>query len=133
LRVTPEAFLADYRTWFKGPYDGALELLDALRPRYRTACLSNANVLDVTRFSDELQLRHRLDGCFYSNELGLRKPDPEAYLHVCRTLGVPPAEVAFFDDSRENVAGALAVGMHACHVTGFPDLKRVLEELGVLS
>jgi len=87
----------------------------------------------VRRFGEELQLQRRLDGCFYSNELGRRKPDPEVYLHVCRTLDVAPAEVAFFDDSRENVAGARAVGMHAYHVTGFADLKRVLTELGVTS
>src|SRR5262245_58663100 len=41
LDVTPEAFLADYKTWFRGPYEGALELLETLRPRYRLACFSN--------------------------------------------------------------------------------------------
>jgi putative hydrolase of the HAD superfamily len=132
LTVTPEAFLADYRTWFRGPYEGALELLERLRPAYRTACLSNANALDVKRFKDELQLQRRLDGCFYSNELGLRKPDAAAYLHVSRALNVSPDEMAFFDDSLENVQGARGVGIDAHHVTGFADLTLRLRQLGIL-
>jgi putative hydrolase of the HAD superfamily len=128
LNVTPEVFLADYRTWFRGPYKGALELLEALRPKYRLACLSNANVLDVKRFREEVQLQRWLDACFYSNELGLRKPDPAAYLHVSRALDLPPGDIVFFDDSRENVEGAIAVGMQAHHVQGFADLARLLEE-----
>ncbi len=131
LTVTPETFLADYKTWFRGPYAGALELVERLRPRYRVACLSNANVLDVTRFKEETQLQRRFDECFYSNELGLRKPDPAAYLHVCKVLALAPGEIAFFDDSLENVKGAIAVGMHGHHVQGFADLTVVLGRLGI--
>jgi len=40
-------------------------------------------------------------------------------------------EIAFFDDSRENVDAAVALGMHAHHVTGFGDLKLRLEALGI--
>jgi putative hydrolase of the HAD superfamily len=126
LHVTPDAFLTDYKTWFRGPYDGALELLDQLRPRFTTACLSNANELDVKRFGDELQLHLRLDGCFYSNELGLRKPDAAIYRHVSRALDIPMHEMAFFDDSAEIVRGARAAGMHAYHVTGFEQLRQLL-------
>ena len=132
LNVTPEAFLDDYKTWFRGPYEGALDLLEGLRPKYRVACLSNANVLDVKRFDEDVQLQRWFDACFYSNEMGLRKPDAAAYLHVIKTLDLPPAEIAFFDDSLENVEGAVAVGMHGNHVQGFGDLRILLGRMGVL-
>lgn len=133
LPVTSERFLAEYQTWLRGPYPGALELLKGFRPQYRVACLSNTDALNVQRFDDELHLQDWFDACFYSNEIGLRKPDPEAYLHVSNALDVPPNEIGFFDDSLECVNGAIAVGMHGYHVTGFGDLQIRLSELGILA
>ena len=133
LPVTSERFLAEYQTWLRGPYPGALELLEGLRPQYRVACLSNTDALNVKRFDEELHLQNWFDECFYSNEIGLRKPDPEAYLHVSSALDVPPNEIAFFDDSLECVNGAIAVGMHGHHVTGFGDLQMRLNQLGILA
>lgn len=132
LPVTSDRFLAEYQTWLRGPYPGALELLEGLRPQYRVACLSNTDPLNVQRFKEELRLQDWFDECFYSNEIGLRKPDPEAYLHVSRALDVPPAEIAFFDDRIGCVNGAIAVGMHGQHVTGFSDLRTRLDEMGIL-
>ena len=132
LPVTSERFLAEYQTWLRGPYPGALELLEALRPQYRVACLSNTDAVNVQRFDEELHLQNWFDQCFYSNEIGLRKPDPEAYLHVSKALDVPPNEIAFFDDSPACVNAANAVGMHGHHVTGFGDLQVRLNQMGIL-
>ncbi len=132
LPVTSECFLAEYQTWLRGPYPGALELLEGLRPQYRVACLSNTDALNVQRFDEELHLQDWFDQCFYSNEIGLRKPDPEAYLHVSKALEVPPNEIAFFDDNITCVSGAAGVGMYAQHVTGFGDLRIQLNRMGLL-
>jgi FMN phosphatase YigB (HAD superfamily) len=59
-------------------------LLEVLRPQYRVACLSNTNELNVRQFDEELQLQNWFDECFYSNEIGLRKPDPRAYERVSK-------------------------------------------------
>ena len=133
LRVTSERFLAECQTWLRGPYPGALELLESLRPQYRVACLSNTDSVNVRKFDEELHLQNWFDQCFYSNEMGLRKPDPQAYLHVSKALEVPPAEIAFFDDSIKCVNGAIAVGMRAQHVTGFGDLRIQLNRMGILN
>lgn len=132
LRVTAEQFLAEYQTWLRGPYPGAQELLEGLRQQYRIACLSNTDPLNVQRFKEELRLQDWFDDCFYSNEIGLRKPDPEAFLHVSRALDVQPDEIAFFDDSLECVNGAIAVGMCGQHVSGFGELQTRLTEMGIL-
>jgi glucose-1-phosphatase len=132
LPVTAERFLAEYRTWLRGTYPGARELLDTLRRQYRVACLSNTDALNVQRFDEELHLRDWFDECFYSHEIGARKPDPEVYLHVSNALDIPPDEIAFFDDSLECVNGAIAVGMHGQHVTGVDDLRIRLKQMGLL-
>jgi HAD superfamily hydrolase (TIGR01509 family) len=132
LPVTSERFLAEFQTWLRGPFPGALEMLEGLRPQYRVACLSNTDELHVRQFDEQLQLQNWFDECFYSNEIGLRKPDPKAYLHVSKALDVPPNEIAFFDDSLECVNGAAAVGMHAEHVVGFGDLRIRLSRMGIL-
>jgi glucose-1-phosphatase len=131
LRVTSERFLAEFQTWLRGPFPGALELLEGLRPQYRVACLSNTDALHVRQFDEQLHLQDWFDECFYSHEIGLRKPDPEAYLHVSKALDIPPNEIAFFDDSVECVNAAIAVGMHGQHCVGFGELQIRLSELGI--
>jgi FMN phosphatase YigB (HAD superfamily) len=46
-----------------------------------------------------------------STTIGIRKPDPRAYLAVAAALDLPASECAFVDDLPANVAAACAVGM----------------------
>jgi glucose-1-phosphatase len=57
LRVTPRRFLAEYQTWLRGPYPGALELLERLRPKYRVACLSNIDAVNVSKSTQSYNCR----------------------------------------------------------------------------
>ena len=54
----------------------------------------------------------------FSAELGCRKPEPEAFRHLARRLGVPPAGVLLFDDNADYVAGARAAGLQAHRFDG---------------
>ena len=54
---------------------------------------------------------------FTSNDLGERKPDAAAFLKVAAEIGAVPERILFFDDSAENITGAVGVGMQTCHVT----------------
>ena len=40
LTMAPDVFLRQFVSWDRGPMDGALSLLDALKPRFLLACLS---------------------------------------------------------------------------------------------
>ena len=132
LAVSPAEFLLAFRAWLRGPYPGAFELLGELRPRYQLACLSNTNTLDVQRFRDELRLQDAFDRCFFSNEIGLRKPDADCYRCVVEGLGVRADEIVFFDDSLECVDGARAVGLHAQQVVGLDELRAALRHVNVV-
>ena len=81
------------------------------------------------RFKKELS---HFRSIFTSCELGARKPDPEAFRQVAGLIGCPPPEIWFFDDSKDNVAGALRAGMHATVVRSIRDVRSTLLELGII-
>lgn len=53
------------------------------------------------------------DHVFFSQEIGVSKPKPEAWELVLDEMGVRPADAAFYDDSEINVAQARALGIDA--------------------
>ena len=58
--------------------------------------------------------------------MGLRKPEPAAFAAIAAAINVPLERILFFDDTRANVDGALAVGMQAVHVRSLADIKNAL-------
>jgi len=132
LRLSPERFMENFRRWVKGPYPGALPLLQTLAPRYTLAYLSNVNALHWERLRGETALFEPFDAGFPSFELGRLKPDPEAYAYVLDALGVRAARAVFLDDNAPNVDGARAVGMHAYRVHEPKGAACKLRQLGVL-
>jgi glucose-1-phosphatase len=100
-----------------------------LRPRWRTAILSNAwpemRDLNVSRFG----LGGVVDEAVYSFDIGVLKPDPGAYQAVLRRLNVQASEAVFVDDSAANIAGARAVGLQVVH---FTDTHKAVDELSGL-
>lgn len=87
-------------------------LIDSLRPRYRTALLSNAWSNARRDIGDAYNILRVFDEIVFSAELGLAKPDPRIYNHVLGLLKVEPDEAVFVDDMPANIAAAQAVGMH---------------------
>ena len=96
-----------------------LDMLLKIRQHYPVSCLSNTNCIHWGQAErDFLNYRGRqvgdfFDHVFLSYECHLEKPAPELYAHVVRTLGVPAAEVLFFDDSEVNCEAARACGLQA--------------------
>lgn len=101
--------------WAGDRLDGGLvALIRGLRPRYKTALLSNF----TARLRDELaqhSLLDAFDAIIISGEVGIVKPDARVYRLAAGRLGVPPGECLFVDDYDENIAGARAVGMQTLH------------------
>ena len=134
LPLEPTEFLAAFAAWPRGPYAGALELLRQLQSRpFRLACFSNTNSLHWPRFLDEMELRHHFDAHFASHELGVLKPDVEAFREVTRRLGCPPRGILFLDDNTLNVDGARRAGLRAECVSGVEGARQRLHQLGLLS
>jgi HAD superfamily hydrolase (TIGR01509 family) len=132
LAIDPVAFLSEFRTWTRGPYDGALDLLAGLGENFRLACLTNMNAAYWHRIRDDMGLGRHFDRCFASHEIGLLKPDRRIYEHVVAQLESRPEAIAFFDDTVKNVEAARNFGFDAHHVEGLEALKEKLRDLGVI-
>jgi HAD superfamily hydrolase (TIGR01509 family) len=131
LPLSVEELRAEFASWVRGPYPGALELLDALAPRYTIACLSNNNPVHWQRARDEFGFGHRFHRAYLSHEIGLVKPDTAPFEHVLRDLGRRADEVLFLDDNPECVATASALGFHARIVRGLDQTRIALDEYGL--
>ena len=133
LVVSSTTFLSEFRSCSRALLPGARELLDALRPRYRLAALSNSNAVHWDRNTTELGITGLFDAAYSSHQLGCHKPDPAIYREALARLGVPAKQVVFFDDSEPNVAGARAEGITAFRVCGVEQLTECLREHGLLA
>lgn len=79
---------------------------------YKIGMLSNVSGNRLKDFMNESQLA-RFDAICLSSEIGVTKPNPEAYKITAERLGVRPDECVFIDDRLDLCTGAQWVGMHA--------------------
>ncbi len=75
--------------------------------------------------------RPRSGSCSSPVISGLVKPDPEIYRHLLDNLGAEPTEVAFLDDRADNIAGAIASGIHGFVFTDAAQARADLRSAGV--
>ena len=107
--------------WSGDVFDAELaQFLRDLRPRYKTAILSNAwpNARDL--FTNHFGLGSAVDAMIISAEERLAKPDPRIYRVAVERLGVAFHEAVFVDDMEENVESARQLGMKGVHFRSTP-------------
>ncbi|MCL4507386.1 MAG: HAD family phosphatase [Chloroflexi bacterium] len=106
-----------------------LAYIKKLRSRVKTGVLSNAwpemRDLNEQRFG----LRDVVDHTRYSFQIGLLKPQREAYTAILQQLGTTPAASAFVDDSAANIRGAGELGMRTVHFVDTASAIVALERL----
>ncbi len=105
--------MADLWDWYCGELDDALVCYaSSLRPGYRTGLLSNS--ADGARREEQARFgfEELFDVIIYSHEVGLAKPDPQAYVLLCDQLNVTPDELVFLDDVPGNIDAACELGIH---------------------
>ncbi|ORE19567.1 epoxide hydrolase N-termina [Rhizopus microsporus] len=66
--------------------------------------------------SAAIELRGIFDYFIESRLVGLRKPDPNFFLHACRLLNIQPNEAIFLDDIGMNLRSASQLGMKTIQV-----------------
>lgn len=103
------------------------QLIRALREAgLRTALLSNSWGCDEYPRADFPGL---FDTVVISGEVGMRKPEPEIFLHAAAALRLEPRECAFIDDVEANIAAAAACGMTGVHHTDAAVTVAAIEDL----
>ncbi len=72
------------------------------------------------------------DAVVISSEVGMRKPEPQIFLHAAGLLGLDPQECIFIDDIQANIAAAEQLGFTGVlHDAADGTAERVAELLGV--
>lgn len=95
------------------------DLLAAIPSHYVVAVLSN-NVPDLCDLVRDDPRMARVDRWVFSNEIGVRKPDPRAYAALVDAVGVPADATVFVDDAARNVDAARTFGLRAIHLPDLP-------------
>jgi epoxide hydrolase-like predicted phosphatase len=111
-----QAFMRDLWHEYLGTLNTSLaDFFAGLRPRFKTAIISNSFVAAREREEELYGFTSACDRIFYSHEVGIRKPDPRIYRLACVYLGVQPHEMIFLDDVEAAAEAAREVGIHGIH------------------
>ncbi|WP_159567207.1 glucose-1-phosphatase [Budvicia diplopodorum] len=113
-----EQFSAGWQAIFVGQRDEVVDIMQRLRAEgHRVVVLSNTNELHCSYWLEQYpQVSESADKVYLSQELGMRKPEANIYRYLLDQEGFTPENTVFFDDNRDNVVGAAALGIAAVHV-----------------
>ena len=97
--------------------------LRSISTQYNCYILSNTNETHIQWFDHYLQKHFSKEEwynelfkkCFYSHEIGLRKPDRSCFEYVLNDEGLIASETLFIDDTLENIESAITLGINAIH------------------
>lgn len=112
-----------------------LDLIDELnqQKKYRTFLLSNTNAIHIPEVENILRqdsnekyitLQTLFEKVYYSQDMGLRKPDVKIYEQVLKENDLKPEETVFFDDNFDNIQSAKSMGIQAILI--IPKEKEIL-------
>lgn len=119
---------------FNAIFDEDLEiiaLVERLKGRYKLGIISNTNAIHVAHITKRYSYLGHFDRHWWSNETGVRKPDPAIYKMALSHFSIQPAEAVFIDDLHTNIASARKLGINAIHYRGLKTLEIELSKLGV--
>jgi epoxide hydrolase-like predicted phosphatase len=132
VSLSEDDLVAGWNDIYLGTIPGMVKLLATASQRFPLYAFTNSNPTHQSvwsvRFAAELSAFKTI---YVSSELGVRKPDPRSFSLVAERMGVQASEVLFFDDSVENVDGAVSAGMRGVVVESTRDVTAALGRYGI--
>lgn len=111
--------------------DRLLDIIVTLKQRYKIVLLSNMGQKVMEELFDDRQTE-LFDAAIVSSEIGMVKPNPDAYRLAAERAGVETAECIMIDDSNINCRGAEATGMQSILYENTDQCVGALKKLGVM-
>ena len=103
--------------------EGRLEALERVGKNYPTFLLSNTNEIHLEAYLKILEettgrndMNHIFDKIYYSQRVGMRKPDEKLFRLVLEENNLKAEETLFIDDALINVEAARKVGIKGYHI-----------------
>ncbi len=116
--VTHEQIRDAWNALLLGYRSTSLAYLDELKKEYQLFLLSNTNQIHYDYFTAQLleqtpypSLESFFTKAYYSQQVGLRKPDIEVFEHILKDADIKAEETLFIDDSYTNFPNAEKLGM----------------------
>jgi HAD superfamily hydrolase (TIGR01509 family) len=124
-----EYMVAFWDIYMGNPNEELIAYFRSLRPRYRSAILTNSFVGAREHEEERYGFTSMADVAIYSHEEGVHKPDPRIYAIASERIGFPPSQIVFLDDRPENIDAARACGFQAILFTSTPQAIADIEAL----
>lgn len=125
--------LEEFRQVFLGsiaPNPEVIAIAEALQGHLPLGLLSNnyPEISDVLRRSPPFS---RFQALVFSNEEGVKKPDPRAFAIATERLQRDPDQILFVDDVETNLAQAAQLGFSVHQFKDASSLRRALNDFGI--
>jgi len=106
-------------------------LKEVLDLGYNVYLLSNYPENGFPQFKQRYSILDRVKGCVVSYQEKLLKPEKEIYEVLLQRYDLIPDETVFIDDIRENIEGAVQLGIHGIVFENVNQTRSILLSLGV--
>ncbi len=112
--------------------EGTREILEKLKENgYRMGLLSIHAKEWIDHVEEKFDFHKLFHSRTYSFEVGVSKPDPEAFRHILAKLGAKPSECIFIDDYHVNTTAAEKLGITTIVFKNAAQLKEDLLKMGI--
>lgn len=115
-------------------HEGTLAILKKLRdhPDYRVLALTNWSGETWPKAIKKFPWLQWFEGILVSGDEGMRKPFADIYELMLSRYEINAEEAIFIDDSKANIVGCQALGIHGIHFTDAATLAVQLRTKGVV-
>jgi len=129
-----EAFYGRWEEMLGGPIQPTVDILKELveSKKQRIYALTNWSAETFPIAIRDYDFLQWFEGILVSGDEKMIKPDLAIYDLICKRYNIDPTTAVFIDDSLKNIKGCEAYGMKGIHFKSGEQLRKELEELGVL-
>lgn len=112
-----------------------ISLINNLKSSFFIYLLSNTNVIHINEIKKKIGVKkynsfyNLFNKVYYSHEIGLRKPNPEAFNIILNENDLNVNEVLFIDDSIQHIKTAKKLGIKTYHLTKDESIEAIFPDI----
>ena len=112
-----------------------ISLINNLKSSFSIYLLSNTNVIHINEIKKKIGVKkynsfyNLFNKVYYSHEIGLRKPNPEAFNIILNENELNLNEVLFIDDSIQHINTAKKLGIKTYHLTKDESIEAIFPDI----
>ena len=112
-----------------------ISLINNLKSSFSIYLLSNTNVIHINEIKKKIGVKkynsfyNLFNKVYYSHEIGIRKPNPEAFNIILNENDLNVNEVLFIDDSIQHIKTAKKLGIKTYHLTKDESIEAIFPDI----